>query len=101
MSALTARQVQLLRLVQQGLSTREIAERLDITTSAVGWHIHRIFTRLGVRNRAAAVMKAANLGLIESMCLQCAVKDARIEQLEDALALVEAREAVKHEGALR
>jgi DNA-binding CsgD family transcriptional regulator len=105
-STLTARQVQVLRLIQQGLTRREIAERLGITTSAVDWHLHRVYIRLGVSSRIGAVLKAANLGLLESVCPGC--KELRAENRElrrqisrqnNAIELLDDLDEMQHEGA--
>ena len=61
---LSAREAEILRLLSRGLSNRELAERLFITEGTVKWHLHRIFLRLGVRNRVAAVATARELGLL-------------------------------------
>jgi DNA-binding NarL/FixJ family response regulator len=52
---LTARERQLLALVVEGLSNREIAERLYLAESTVKRHLSSIFRRLGVRSRREAV----------------------------------------------
>jgi LuxR family transcriptional regulator, maltose regulon positive regulatory protein len=61
---LTARQVQVLRLVAEGLADNEIAERLVLSEHTVHRHVANIYTRLGCSTRAAAVAKGARLGLL-------------------------------------
>jgi len=61
--ALTAREVDVLRLVAQGLTNGEIAEALFISEVTVKSHIGRIFTKLGLRDRAAAIIYAFEHGL--------------------------------------
>ncbi len=56
---LTGREVEILRLVADGLSNREIAERLVLSQHTVKRHVANIFTKLGVGSRAAAVARAS------------------------------------------
>ena len=62
--ALTGREVELLRQLSGGLSNQEIAHRMSITVGTTKGHLHRIFRKLDVRNRTAAVAKARELGLL-------------------------------------
>jgi PAS domain S-box-containing protein len=55
---LTPRQVEVLRLLQQGHSTRQIAAELHLTTETVRNHIRRLFRALGVHSRLEAVAVA-------------------------------------------
>ena len=52
---LTSREEQVLRLIANGLSNREISSNLAISESTVENHIHHIYTKLGISNRAQAV----------------------------------------------
>jgi DNA-binding NarL/FixJ family response regulator len=61
---LTARQLDVLRLVAQGRSDKEIATRLLLSEHTVHRHVANIYTRLGCSTRAAAVAHAGNLGLL-------------------------------------
>lgn len=61
---LTERQVEILRLVAQGLSTPEIAARLGLSDHTVKRHVANLLTRLGASSRAAAVAYAAQRGLL-------------------------------------
>jgi DNA-binding CsgD family transcriptional regulator len=61
---LTPRELQVLSLVAEGLSNREIAERLIVSEHTVHRHVANIYTRLGVSSRAAAVAVAAERGLL-------------------------------------
>jgi HD-GYP domain-containing protein (c-di-GMP phosphodiesterase class II) len=63
-AGLTAREVEVLILLARGLSTRQIAERLVITTKTAGNHIEHIYVKIGVSNRAAAAMFALSHGLL-------------------------------------
>jgi DNA-binding NarL/FixJ family response regulator len=64
LAGLTAREVEVLILLARGLSTRQIAERLVITTKTAGNHIEHIYVKIGVSNRAAAAMFALSHGLL-------------------------------------
>lgn len=55
---LTPTQLEVLRLVGQGLGNQQIAAKLMITVGTAKWHVSQIFDKLGVRNRAQAVAKA-------------------------------------------
>jgi DNA-binding NarL/FixJ family response regulator len=61
---LTARELEVLRLLAEGLGTDEIGDRLFITTKTVGTHIGHVFLKLSVRNRAQAVATAFREGLV-------------------------------------
>jgi LuxR family maltose regulon positive regulatory protein len=61
---LTSREVDVLRLVADGLSTAEIAARLVLSEHTVHRHVANTLTKLDVRTRAAAVAKASSLGLV-------------------------------------
>ena len=55
---LTPRQVEVLRLLEQGRSTRQIADELQLSTETVRNHIRRLFHALGVHSRLEAVAAA-------------------------------------------
>ena len=61
---LTPRQVEVLRLLEQGRSTKQIAAELHLTIETVRNHIRRLFRALGVNSRleAVAVTRTARLG---------------------------------------
>jgi len=61
---LSAREVEILRLVAAGLSDGEIAERLVLSPHTVHRHVANIRTKLGLPSRAAAVAHAARIGLL-------------------------------------
>ena len=65
-SDLTAREVDVLRLIGRGASNEEIADELVITEATVKTHITRIFSKLGLRDRAAAIVFAFDQGLVET-----------------------------------
>lgn len=62
--ALTARELEVLRLLAQGLANKEIAARLVISQRTAKFHVSAILTKLGASNRTEAVSLAARRGLI-------------------------------------
>ena len=60
-AGLTSREVEVLRLVAQGLSNAAIADQLVVSRRTVHAHLRSIFEKLGVTTRAAAARKAADL----------------------------------------
>ncbi|WP_370618159.1 HD domain-containing phosphohydrolase [Mumia qirimensis] len=60
---LTARQLEVLRLVAHGMSNREIARRLGVSPRTVDRHVSDVYERIGVRSRAAAAMFTIEHGL--------------------------------------
>jgi HD-GYP domain-containing protein (c-di-GMP phosphodiesterase class II)/DNA-binding CsgD family transcriptional regulator len=63
-AGLTSREVEVLRLLARGLSSKQIAERLVITPKTASNHIEHIYSKVGVTNRALASLFAAKHGLI-------------------------------------
>ena len=63
---LSAREIEVLRLVAAGRSNGEIGEELFITRKTAGVHVTHILDKLGVSNRVEAAMAAARLGLIDA-----------------------------------
>lgn len=61
---LTPREHQILGLIAEGLSNREIGERLFVSENTVKTHSSRVFDKLGVSRRVQAVQKARDLRLI-------------------------------------
>ncbi|HEX6863597.1 MAG TPA: response regulator transcription factor [Thermoanaerobaculia bacterium] len=61
---LTEREIEVLRLLARGYSNREIGDALDIAEGTVKNHISHILSKLGVRDRTRAVLKALELELI-------------------------------------
>lgn len=63
-SLLTAREKEILNLVAQGLSNREIAEQLFVSRYTVESHIKHIYRKLSVTKRTKAVSAARSLGIL-------------------------------------
>lgn len=61
---LTERELEVLRHLAQGLSNREIGERLFIALDTVKGHNRRIFAKLQVQRRTEAILRARELGLL-------------------------------------
>jgi ATP/maltotriose-dependent transcriptional regulator MalT len=61
---LTARELEVLRLISTGLSNQAVAERLFISEHTVHRHVANTLTKLNVSSRSAAVAHAARLGLL-------------------------------------
>jgi DNA-binding NarL/FixJ family response regulator len=61
---LTAREVQVLELLAEGLPNKSIAERLGISDQTVKFHVSSISGKLGAANRTDAVRRAVRRGLI-------------------------------------
>lgn len=61
---LTPRQSEILAMLAEGLSNKEIGARLGLSERTAKFHVNAIFNRLGTDNRAQAVAVAGRLGLI-------------------------------------
>jgi predicted ATPase/DNA-binding CsgD family transcriptional regulator len=61
---LTPRESEVLKLLAEGLSDREIAEALFLSPRTVGWHVNHVLTKLDVPTRTAAATAAVRRGLI-------------------------------------
>lgn len=62
-SGLTVRELEVLRLIAQGLSNAEIAAALVVCEVTVKTHINHLFSKLDVSSRAQAIIKARQMGL--------------------------------------
>jgi DNA-binding CsgD family transcriptional regulator len=65
-SGLTPRQLEVLALIAEGMTNREIARRLFITEKTAGSHVSGILATLGVRSRVEAATTAHRLGLVQA-----------------------------------
>ena len=63
---LSERELEVLQLIAEGLSNKEIATRLYLSLHTVKVHARNIFGKLGVKNRTQAVAKGRALGILAS-----------------------------------
>lgn len=63
---LTGRQREILALVAEGFSNREIAEKLDLSENTVKVHVHAVLKMLGAKNRTQAAAEARKARLVPS-----------------------------------
>jgi len=61
----TARELEVLKLLAEGLDTASMARELRIASNTVEWHMRHVMEKLQVRSKLQAVVAAARLGLIE------------------------------------
>jgi DNA-binding CsgD family transcriptional regulator len=61
---LTLREHDVIRLIAQGLSNREISDRLNLSDKTVKNHISRIFSKLNIATRSQAAVHAVRAGLV-------------------------------------
>ena len=62
---LTPREREVLQLISEGMSAPEIGKRIHLSPTTVKTHLHTLYEKLGVRDRAAAVAEAMRRGLLE------------------------------------
>jgi DNA-binding CsgD family transcriptional regulator len=63
-AGLSGREVEVLRLVAEGLTDGQVADRLFLSRRTIGQHLHSIYTKLGVPSRAAATRFASEHHLL-------------------------------------
>lgn len=64
--ALKPRELEVLRLMAEGLTNQEIADQLYIAVSTVRWYNRQIYSKFGVHNRTLVVAQARELGLLDT-----------------------------------
>ncbi len=65
MEPLTEREIDMLRLLAQGLSNHEISARSQIALSTAKWHLKNVFAKLDVSTRTGAIARAREMRLID------------------------------------
>jgi predicted ATPase/DNA-binding CsgD family transcriptional regulator len=63
---LTRREREILVLLAQGYSAPEIAQQLTLALSSVKWYVQQMYRKLGVNNKQRAIIRAGELGLLET-----------------------------------
>lgn len=61
---LTAREVEILRRVTSGLTNRQLAEELGVSTRTIDAHLRSVYAKLGVKSRSAATRYAIEHDLV-------------------------------------
>jgi LuxR family maltose regulon positive regulatory protein len=61
---LSERELEILRLIAQGYSNREVSERLFLAVDTIKGHNSSMYAKLGVQRRTEAVARARELGLL-------------------------------------
>jgi DNA-binding NarL/FixJ family response regulator len=69
---LTARELEILELLVEGLRNAEIAERLYLSARTVDHHVSAVLGKLGARSRVEASQQAVRLGILPSQNRQTA-----------------------------
>lgn len=64
LNELSAREMEVIRLIAEGLSNKEISARLSLSEKTIKNHISRIFSKLSICARSQAAVHAAKLGLV-------------------------------------
>jgi ATP/maltotriose-dependent transcriptional regulator MalT len=62
---LSEREQEILALIADGLSNREIAHQLFLTVATVNWYLMHIYSKLRVQNRTLAILRARQLNLLQ------------------------------------
>ena len=62
--ALTAKEVEIVNLLSEGLPNKIIADKLLVSLGTLKWHLHNIYSKLQVKNRTQALLEAKRLGYL-------------------------------------
>ncbi len=74
LNAFSERELEILHLLDDGLSDREIADKLILALSTVKWHNQQIYSKLGVSKRTLAIARAKQIGLLNGKADRPAIK---------------------------
>jgi len=66
-AGLTPREIEVLRLIARGASTRRVAENLGVSVKTAGTHIERIYDKIGASTRSTAALYAMQHGLLDTL----------------------------------
>jgi ATP/maltotriose-dependent transcriptional regulator MalT len=61
---LTARELEILRLIADGISTEQVAQKLYLSVQTIRWYLKQIYGKLDVHGRVEAIVRARELHLI-------------------------------------
>jgi len=61
---LSERELEVLALIADGCSNREIADQLFLSVATVKWYLDHIYNKLGVQNRTLAILRTRQLNLL-------------------------------------
>lgn len=62
---LSSRELEILQILEKGLSNKEIAVTLSMTVNTVKWHLKNVYGKLGVSSRTEAISEARIMGILE------------------------------------
>jgi LuxR family maltose regulon positive regulatory protein len=65
--ALSERELQILQLLARGLGNRDLAAQLFLSEATIKWHLRHIYSKLDVKNRSSAIMRAHELSLLSGL----------------------------------
>ena len=77
-NSLTKRELQIVDLVSNGLQNKEIARELKLSSGTIKVHLHNIFTKLAVNNRAALVRLATSSREVMGAALFVLIKFSKL-----------------------
>jgi len=64
---MTEKEIEVLQLLKEGCTNKDIAERLFISVGTVKWHMNHILSKLDAKNRTQAVQEAIKLGIYKNL----------------------------------